>query len=58
MKLAENLDIAKSMGRSKLSDTEIARLDDFIRLAQLIEDFYANSDKEREKDSKAKKSKK
>ena len=58
MKLAENLEIAKSMDRSKLSDTETARLDDFISLAQLIEDFYANSDKEREKASKAKKSKK
>ena len=58
MKLAENLEIAKSMDRSKLSDTETARLDDFIRLAQLIEDFYANSDKERDKTNKSKKSKK
>ena len=58
MKLSENLEKARAMDRKSLSEAEVARLDDFIRIAQLIEDFYANSDKEREKSSRTKKSNK
>lgn len=55
MKLAKNLAAARAMSRKDLSETEEARLDDFIRLAELIKQFYDTSDKERE--SIAKKSK-
>lgn len=57
MKLAENLKNARNMDRKALNEAEIARLDDFIRVAELIEDFYKTSDKERGKTDKKSKSK-
>lgn len=57
MKLSENLDIARSMDRKSLSKVEVDRLDDFIRIVELIEEFYKTTDKERKKPSKSKRAK-
>ena len=57
MNLSENLKKAQNMDRTKLNEAEIDRLDDFIRIAELIEQFYKVSDEEREKTNKKSKPK-
>lgn len=50
--LAENIKTAKNIDRSTLSEVEIARLDDFISLAESILKFYEDDEKKAKVSSK------
>lgn len=50
--LAKNIETANSMDKSTLSEVEVARLDDFVSLAESILKFYEDNEKESKASSK------